>query len=72
MSVEVFSPGNSTFIDELKFDDEADELTISFSDGAEFKYFGVTKATYRNFTLAPSIGGFFHRHIKDRYSFEPA
>lgn len=70
MGVEVFSPAGSTFIDELEFDDDASTLTITFSDGAKYAYSGVTRATYRNFTLAPSLGGFFHRHIKDRYLYE--
>lgn len=69
---ETFICSRSSFIDELEFDAETDTLTITFSDGATFDYMNVSPATYRNFCLAPSAGKFFHRQIKDRYSFEPA
>lgn len=72
MAVEVFTPSKSTFIAQLEFDDSADRLLITFTDGTSFAYRGVTKSTYRNFTLAPSPGSFFHRHIKDAYPYEEA
>lgn len=67
---EVFSCSRSTFIDELEYDKDTDTLTIRFSDGSSFDYLNVSPATFRNMCVAPSVGSFFHRHIKDRYAFE--
>lgn len=69
---ETFVTARSSFIDSLEYDKDTDTLTINFSDGAVFDYPNVSPATFRNFCLAPSAGEFFHRHIKDRYSFESA
>lgn len=67
---EVFATRRSSFIGQVEFDKETDTLVVEFQDGKRFAYFNVTPSTYRNFTLAPSAGEFFHRHIKDRYGYE--
>lgn len=72
MSVEVFRPARSSFIGGLRYDSDSGDLTIDFTDGTSFVYSGVSPATYRNFCLAPSLGSFFHRYIKDAYTYEQA
>lgn len=70
MTVETFNPARSTFVTQIEYDDEIEDLTVTFTDGKAFTYHGVSKSTYRNFTLAPSVGGFFYRHIRDSYDFD--
>ena len=42
-------------------------LTISFTDGNEYEYFGVPKNAYIKFINADSPGRFFRRHICNTY-----
>jgi curved DNA-binding protein CbpA len=48
-------------IEDFEFKNEM--LTITFSDGNTYEYFGVPKATYVKFVNAPSQARFARRHI---------
>ncbi len=45
------------------YDYKGEKLTIEFSDGCSYEYFGVPKATYVKFVNAPSQARFARRHI---------
>ena len=51
------------------YDQETGSLTIQFQSGDEYTYANVPPETYRGLTLAGSAGQFFHRHIRDRFSY---
>jgi len=62
-------PGSSN-LSKATYDPDIENLTIEFNDGSSYTYMNVPRATYRGLTLAGSAGGYFHRHIKGRYSYE--
>jgi hypothetical protein len=62
-------PGSSN-LSQASYDPSVENLDVEFSDGSVYTYFNVPAGTYRGLTLAPSAGGYFHRHIKGRYGYE--
>lgn len=76
MTTETFIPRASSYIVEAGWTDQDPDspepvLTISFTDGATFRYLGVPYPTYRGLTLAASPGSYFYKNIRDSFSYEP-
>lgn len=67
MSVETFIPAISTHVEEATWDDESEDLIITFDGGDQYMYRNVPKATWKAFMLAPSQGAFVHRQLKGRF-----
>ncbi len=63
------TPGSSN-IEEFTFDPDTDTLTVVFRDGDSYDYFNVPQSVHRNFQAAASAGQFFHRHIRQRFSYD--
>lgn len=68
--VETFRPRGSSNIDEATYDPDKQELTVTFHSGDTYVYSSVPAETYSGLTSAASAGGYFHRHIRDVFSFE--
>ena len=45
-------------------------LRIIFTSGTTYDYYNVLKEDYENFLNAKSKGAYFHRYIKNVYSYE--
>ena len=69
----------STNIDQIGFDEGVkislnskpiNVLRIIFNSGTTYDYYKVEKNDYENFLNAESKGAFFHRYIKNVYSYE--
>lgn len=58
---------DSTFIDRIRHDDEAETLAIRFRNAREYRYDHVPRAIYDALARAPSAGTFFNERIKGRY-----
>jgi hypothetical protein len=56
---------SSSAIDRIEW--ENGTLSIWFRASGRYDYFGVPNSVYLNFLNAPSKGGFYNDHIKDRY-----
>jgi lysyl-tRNA synthetase class 2 len=68
MAITGFTP-RSTNIGEVRYDDEARQLEVTFlDDGGVYTYEGVPPDLYEAFASAPSAGRFFHQMIKGRYA----
>lgn len=52
-----------------RIDYEAGELSVWFTSGEHYVYFGVPEKVYEAFLAADSKGGFFAEHIRPRYRF---
>jgi len=52
------------------YDFNTRDLTLTFKGGRQYKYMEVDEATYKLFSTAESIGGEFHKIIKDKFEFE--
>jgi len=59
----------SSVIASFKFNPDTEVLKIIFVSGREYLYFDVPAAVYEALKHAKSKGGYFNRHIRDKYSF---
>ena len=60
-------PVTSSNIDKIGYDAEKQELQIEFKGGALYAYDSVPEFEHRDLIDAKSIGGHFHKKIKDKY-----
>lgn len=65
-----FACRGSSNLSSVAFDAETDTMTVTFVDGRTYDYMNVPASVVRQFKGAGSYGQFFHRHVKDRYSYE--
>lgn len=70
MTVETFRPLNSSHIEEFSYDSESEDLEVTFTSGDRYRYLNVPQRTYRQWTQADSVGQFFHRRIKNAFTYE--
>lgn len=68
MTVETLNV-SSSHIESVSYDSETREMTITFADGGEYGYSNVPPETFAGFREAPSKGQFFHRAVKNKYSY---
>lgn len=66
---ETFVFRSSSNLSTASYDPETQELTLEFQSGDEYQYDSVPPEVYDRLIKAPSAGQFFHRHIKNLYSF---
>jgi hypothetical protein len=57
-------PVRSSNIKSVGHDPAANELHVEFHSGQVWKYPGVSAAGHKGLVSAPSIGSYFHEHIK--------
>ena len=57
---------DSSAIEAAVWDDG--ELRITFQDGREHTYFGVSQRVFEELVDAGSVGAYFNAYIRDRYS----
>lgn len=62
---------NSSMIDRIVFDDEAETLVISFKQSGRYVYSGVPRAIYDALGKAASAGAYFNQCIKGRFPCRP-
>lgn len=59
----------STAIRKFDYLPDSRELMVTFITGRRYVYADVPEETYRKFRAVTSKGGFFNRHIRDRYAY---
>jgi lysyl-tRNA synthetase class 2 len=57
----------SSVIANFDYDTERAQLTVTFVTGRVYRYFLVPPDCVARFEAAQSKGGFFNRHIRDKY-----
>ena len=57
----------SSTISEINYDGKL--LTITFNNGSEYIYEGVSEKIYEDFSKAESKGKYFHENINYRYNY---
>lgn len=67
---ETYEPVGSSNIGSVTYEKTTGEMMIRFVDGAAYTYRGVPAELYSGMQRASSAGGYFHRHIRDRYPYE--
>ena len=48
--------------------DPKGDLTLTFAKGERYEYVGVPSSILQSMLISESIGTFFHKNIKDRYT----
>jgi hypothetical protein len=61
---------NSSHIDETSYDQDAQTLDVTFTDGTTWRYSDVTRGRYTQFITAPSRGRAFNALIRDSFDGE--
>lgn len=61
----------SSFIDAMGYDPETETCRVRYRDGKEFDY-RLTQAEYDRWRNAPSVGKYFHQHVKKQFTARPA
>lgn len=67
MTAETFEPLSSTHIQQLDYDDESEDLTVTFNNGDQWLHRNVPPHEYRAFCSAPSAGKHYYRRIQNRF-----
>lgn len=57
----------SSNIKSHSYDEPSQKLTIEFHSSGVYHYENVPKDKYEQFTKAPSLGKYFHTHIKNKH-----
>ncbi len=57
----------SSTISEINYDGKA--LAVTFNNGREYVYEGVSKELYEEFAKAESKGKYFHENINYKYNY---
>lgn len=60
-------PLNSIALRSATYNEDTEELDITFVDGRTFSYDGVPEDVFKSLTEAPSPGRYYHQNIKDQY-----
>lgn len=61
---------DSRNIKQSTYDFNTRELTLTFKHGRQYKYLNVDEGSYKQFSSAESVGGEFHKVIKDKFEYE--
>lgn len=60
---------DSSNLDHADYNPAANEMTVTFKSGDKYTYTGVPAHVYYQMKSAPSAGSYFHRAVRNRYSF---
>lgn len=60
-------PVESSWITNLTYNRPNRVLTMRLANGRSFAIPGISRATFEQWTKAPSKGRFFHKYIKDKH-----
>lgn len=61
---------DSRNIKQSTYDFNTRELTLTFKGGRQYKYLNVDGDSYKQLSSAESVGGEFHKVIKDKFEYE--
>lgn len=59
---------SSTAISGATYDDETEEMEITFTSGQSYTFNGVPKSVFEGLEQAGSPGQYYHQNIKGRYT----
>lgn len=67
---ETFVFRGSSNLSSAAYEPDTETLSLTFQDDSTYQYMNVPGHVYRDLTLAPSAGSYFHRNIKGKYPYE--
>ena len=60
---------DSEAIDSFRYNEASNTLRVRFTSGGQYDYLYTPASVFEALKAAPSKGGFFARHIRDRFLF---
>lgn len=61
----------SSMLSLAEYDDETQELTVTFNNGGEYKYFDVPRSVFEEMRAqTENVGKWFTANVKNRYRYE--
>jgi hypothetical protein len=60
----------SSVVHDIAYEPENGALTVTFTTGRVYRYYGVPPEVYEAFRIAASKGRFFNLRIRDQYKFQ--
>ena len=60
---------DSSLIEKLAYNEKDELLTVKFKKGGVYSYQGVPRKTFEKMMVAPSVGSFFARQIRNAFPF---
>ncbi|RDZ61344.1 MULTISPECIES: KTSC domain-containing protein [Haloferax] len=63
-------PVSSSNLSSVGYDESTQLLEIEFNGGRVYQYFNVPQGIHQELMSASSHGKYFHRNIKDNYSYD--
>lgn len=70
MGVETFMPPTISHVDHVEWDDESEDLTITYDDGSQYLARNVPRGEWRRLQQSMSVGAFIHRVIKPLFQLQ--
>lgn len=67
--METIQVSNSSMISTIDYDNDSKEMTVTFKNGNQYKYFDVPREEFEALRQSESIGSYFNK-IKSKYQFE--
>ena len=70
MSMPTMHPVQSSNVESVGYDEQSQVIYIRFLNGAVYGYKGASKAEFDGLLVAPSVGSYIHRNLKNVYPYE--
>jgi len=70
MTIKSYFFRDSSFIVNVSWDENSDCLYIKFNSGTTWVYYDVTQETYNRLIKSVSVGEYFNKNIRNKYSSE--
>lgn len=67
--METIQVSNSSMISTIDYDNDSKEMTVTFKNSNQYKYFDVPREEFETLKTSESIGTAFNK-IKNKYRFE--
>lgn len=67
MAEEIHKVTNSSFITEIKYDEDNKILVVTMKHGKEYEYLNVPIDVFKDFKNADSAGAFYSANVKGKF-----
>lgn len=67
--VDMTNNKSSTLIREIDYNADTGELTLDFTNGHSYRYYGVPENVIMDFAAVPSLGQYYNIFIKNNYTY---
>lgn len=70
MTIKSYFFRDSSFITNVSWNEDSESLYVKFNSGTTWVYYEVSQETYNRLIKAVSVGEYFNKNIRNKYSSE--